>query len=765
MKRISGVALAVSVAVVLVWYAGPGTPGDPDPGSPSGSGTSPAESYKQRVLREAMRGLRYDTGRVRIDETDRREVDRPGDPTAAREDAERGEMFLRRNVEVFAIGAFTEAVITTPDDPALYEGLGRALRRKGKIDEAEAALRTAIDRDPGFALARRDLAELLDANGRRNEAIEEWNRVLAIDPADGRAHARLAAVHLLRGDLDAARTHGETAERLGTRMAARFFPAIDALATGGSLPAIPVAAGGAPEVGPQVRVDESGIDAANETSIAASLTNPDEVVATWNDWRDSGLNEVVRMGVSVSLDGGATWNDRLVRPPLPNRSDVEGDPMTAYDPRTGDLWVGAISFASNGGLYSARKIAGSTSFEPSVQIGQLFFADKGWMAAGPRPGDPLSTNVYIAYNEGVRRSLDGGQTWSQAVDIGSGLGFLPRVGPDGTLHVSSWDGSDRHVLRKSTNGGVTFGPSITIATRLDVWDTQDGSRFPGNFRVPSINTLAVDPNSGVLYAVYPDTTNIVGGNANVDLYFTRSDDDGQTWSAPVALAIDGLLGVGDQFFPWLEVDGDGTLHLVYYDSQNTEQDDNQQDGFLDAYYAQSTDGGGNFTIFRLTEEPFNSRDDGLDRGLSQFMGDYLGLAYSGSKVYPCYPSSQNGDTDIFVHSIDVAGDPDALALEPPTPGIPRENSTITASGGTPGEKTFFVFGSEAGTKNVAACPGFTIDIRRPRFLGKRDTNENGVATLEFFVPPRAEGRTILFQAGQVNPCAKSEVVSFTFGTP
>ena len=84
-----------------------------------------------------------------------------------------------------------------------------------------------------------------------------------------------------------------------------------------------------PVIGPQVRIDVAGgTGAANETTGSSSELFPMEAVAAWNDWRE-GTNppEIIRMGVSVTLDGGATWIDFLVRPPGPNQSNVEGDPI------------------------------------------------------------------------------------------------------------------------------------------------------------------------------------------------------------------------------------------------------------------------------------------------------------------------------------------------------------------------------------------------------------------------------------------------------
>lgn len=403
-------------------------------------------------------------------------------------------------------------------------------------------------------------------------------------------------------------------------------------------------------IGPQIRVDVDGTTfASNETSCAASEANPNEIVVTWNDWRHSTDFEVINMGVALSMDGGRTWEDFLVRPPVANQSGVEGDPMTAFDPRTGDLWVGAISFAGNGGIYVARKRPGNDFFDESVMATGTG-VDKCWMAAGPAPGDPEATRVYIAYNLGVIRSTDMGETWSSAVNLGSGSGFLPRVGPNGELYVVYWDFGSGMWIRSSFNGGVSFHPAVRVATRLDVWGVQETTRFPGRFRVPSFLYLAVDQNDGTLYAVYFDTTNIVDGNWNVDLYFTKSTDQGSHWTTPLVIITDND-PPGDQFFPWIEVDPSGVLHMVYYDSKNTVQDDDDENGMFDAYYATSNDGGDTWSEFLLTPQPFNSILDGLDRGESQFIGDYSGMAVAGGRAIPCYLSTQNGDSDIFVHLI------------------------------------------------------------------------------------------------------------------
>jgi len=404
-----------------------------------------------------------------------------------------------------------------------------------------------------------------------------------------------------------------------------------------------------PDIGPITRVDTLGDTlSADETTASASDVNPNEIVAGWNDYRPDGT---IRSGFSLSLDAGQTWESFILRPPAGRGSQTEGDPMSAFDPRTGTLWAAAISFSSGGGIYVARKDPGETEFHPSV-MAEDGFVDKCWMAAGPRPGEPNSTRVYIAYNLGVIWSDDMGQTWTNPRSLGDGIGFLPRVGPQGELYVAYWDFGDGMKLKRSLDGGATFS-THTIATRMDTWGTQDGSRFPGTFRVPPLVTLDVDQNTGTLYATYFDTTDIVGGNRNVDLYFTKSTDNGTTWSTPVVINTDAD-PPGDQFFSWIEADSEGRLNIVFFDSRHTPQNDGVTNGMFDAYYMFSDDGGDTWSEFRLTPDPWNSADDGI-LGSFQFLGDYLGMAAAAGKLYPIYIDTSAGRAQLFTRVVTFGG--------------------------------------------------------------------------------------------------------------
>ncbi|MCW5939615.1 MAG: exo-alpha-sialidase [Fimbriimonadaceae bacterium] len=407
-------------------------------------------------------------------------------------------------------------------------------------------------------------------------------------------------------------------------------------------------------VGSPIRVDPGrGTFAANETSSASAGPGGTEIVTSWNDWSESvGTTEIIRCGVAVSSNAGATWSDFTLRPPVNNRSSVEGDPFAVYDNRTGNVWVGAISFAGNGGVYIARKTPGVNTFDNPVMVQASGSADKVWGAAGPIPGNQNTTRMYVAYNLGVARSNDLGSTWQAPVSLGSGLGFNPRVGPEGNVYVSFWNFSNQTFqLRRSLDGGNTYLAAQTLLTRVGTWGTGDCPIIPGNFRIPALPCIAVDPVSGVVYSASSDSGNLVGSNRNCDTFFQKSTDGGATWTSPVPLFRNTTLS-RDHFFPWIEVDRSGRIHMLYYSTEAVSQNDtNTASCIMDAWYAFSDDGGDTWERARLTPVSFDGMNDGLARSMA-FYGDYLGVAWGGQRVYPHYVASwPNNDPDNYVNVV------------------------------------------------------------------------------------------------------------------
>jgi hypothetical protein len=436
--------------------------------------------------------------------------------------------------------------------------------------------------------------------------------------------------------------------------------------------ATPAAADAAPRIGPQVRVDK-GTSFSVETAALSLPSNPSEVFAAWYDGRQipGTPNTLTRLAMAASKDGGQTWNESLLDVPPELLSRIAADPMLTYDPRTGTVWLGGVSLGSNAGVFVYRKDPGAASFGPPVTVIKDPAVDKPWMAAAADPQDPTRTRLYITHNLGLQISTDLGNTWSAPVPLGEYPAFQPRTGPNGELYIAYWDLADGVMIRRSFDGGRTLSAPIRAATRRDFWPLQQaGSRFPGKFRAAPFAYLAVDPRNGTLYVVYFDTTSVVNGRYDVDLYMTRSTDRGTTWSVPKVINGDAT-PPGDQFFPWIEVDAKGRLHVVFYDTRNTPQEDDSAEAWIDAYYTVSADGGATWSEHRLTPAPFSSISPKPPGILSQFIGDYNGLAVAGDRAWPVYMSTQNGEADIFTHEV---------ALAAATPCVPDDQSLCLNNG-------------------------------------------------------------------------------------
>lgn len=214
------VMAALGVAMFVFGCASGRSPAAP--GGETAGQTAPPSHYRSALLADAMRGLRYDSGRVEIDHAVADTIARRGTRAEALAEYERGRELLQRNQRILAIKAHTRAVLIAPDEPLVYEGLAAALLAKGKVAEAVAAWRTALDLDPERLEARLHLAEALQRQRRFAGAAATFRQVLKQDPQCAAAHARLAVVLYYLGDDAGAWQHVHRAEALGAPVPPQF---------------------------------------------------------------------------------------------------------------------------------------------------------------------------------------------------------------------------------------------------------------------------------------------------------------------------------------------------------------------------------------------------------------------------------------------------------------------------------------------------------------------------------------------------------------
>ncbi len=390
----------------------------------------------------------------------------------------------------------------------------------------------------------------------------------------------------------------------------------------------------------QTNVDIDGNDiigdAGNEPSIAVDPTNPDRIVMGWRQF-DTVTNNFRQAGNAYSLDGGLTWtfpgplNPGVFRSDPVLDFDAQGnfyynslqgnfacdvykitdggtDWGAPFPAKGGDKqWMridrsGGVGDGNNYSYWNSnfstcgpgsftRSTDGSNTFEDCLIIdgdpswGTLAVDADGTLYMVGRSGgsivvvkstsakDPLVTPTWDSVNV---VDLDGqlsgfvpinpqgllGQAWVD-VDISGGAGHGNVYVLASVDRISNSDRGDV-MFSKSTDGGVTFSSPTRINNDI------------GTNAYQWFGTMSVAPN-GRIDVAWLDTRDAPTGTNMSALYFTYSEDQGETWfpNSKLSQDFDPHIGypqqdkMGDYFDM---VSDDGGAHLAWVNTINGGQD-------------------------------------------------------------------------------------------------------------------------------------------------------------------------------------------------
>ena len=113
-----------------------------------------------------------------------------------------------------ALPLLEAALASRPDDLAAWEAKGFALEQLGRYAEGLATFRSALHREPGRESALLGAADAAARAGRRDDAIADLRRAIAINPMRWAYHADLASLYFKGRDWPAAAATGREALRL-----------------------------------------------------------------------------------------------------------------------------------------------------------------------------------------------------------------------------------------------------------------------------------------------------------------------------------------------------------------------------------------------------------------------------------------------------------------------------------------------------------------------------------------------------------------------
>jgi hypothetical protein len=403
--------------------------------------------------------------------------------------------------------------------------------------------------------------------------------------------------------------------------------------------------------------DTTAQDTQSETAIVLGAGS--KVIVAYND--SVGMiagDNYHAIGYSRSANGGASFQEMGSLPLNPHHD--ESDPTLARSAKTGTVFLSTMGIDSvtvnpspppplqwsgteqvdvfrstNNGASFQQPANGTPGFVANVDN-----TDKPWIAVDNFPG-PGYGNVYLVTRHSVQepapvywnndilltRSTDDGVTFgpSGGTVIASSVtqptiqGANVTVGPDHSVYVFWWDQTKavfnsfnaQLLMRKSTDGGVTFGDPITVATLRtpylngDLMLTDSGGHYISTNAFPQ---AVVNPVTGDMYVAFDDWGDNVGkanwGDNSKDkgnIYFTESTDGGQHWSKPVQVNDDQTRN--DQWFPALAVTPDGShVGLFWYDRRL-----DPANNLIDRFGAIGTISGHTVTFganFRITDVSF-----------------------------------------------------------------------------------------------------------------------------------------------------------------
>jgi hypothetical protein len=406
--------------------------------------------------------------------------------------------------------------------------------------------------------------------------------------------------------------------------------------------------------GANVRVSGAQTAPRSESDIRINFLNPSQVIAASNNISSSG-----RQGQYYSSNGGSTWGQTTL--PLTSTDAFHSDPTVDWR-SNGTAWATTIGINNSGTSLKMRTYTSSTggsswTFE-STFSGTQTSADKQMVWIDHSSTSTRKDSIYACWHNGNpayinRRTATG--AWgtplqvSGAESTGTAIGCDIKTNSTGDVFVFWPTTSNRRVIvRKSTDGGATWSAAVIVRTMFDAYDI--GIPSFANRRA-LIYTSGGAYRSGTINNVYVAWTDLTGAtgctsasnepgtnassSCKTRIWFSRSTDGGTTWSS--AVMINNQASLNDQFNQALAVDeSTGRIAIIYYDTvgDSTRKTTN-------VYYQTSADNGATWSAAtKVTTASTNETIAGADSG-NQY-GDYNSLTGWASKFLPSWTDRRSG---------------------------------------------------------------------------------------------------------------------------
>ena len=462
-------------------------------------------------------------------------------------------------------------------------------------------------------------------------------------------------------------------------------------------------------------------------------------------------------GWSRSTDGGSTFIDGGSLPE--GVGGHAGDPVLARNNVTGRIYYATLGFTTST-IRVFRSDDNAQTWLPAITgTPGGSSEDKQWMVvdnfAGAGQGNVYLISRRFGAPAGIyfHRSIDHGATFTTGLQLwAGGQGAYLAVGPDHSIYAFSLQGNTSLQMRKSTNGGVSFSTAVTIASGLGGGTNGDlllngmrnGLATFSSFRSNGFPAVAINPVSGQIFVAY---ANNPAGTDKADIQLINSTDGGATWSLPTKVNDDATLR--DQWQPAIAVTPTGSHVGVFYYSREEDASNNlfRYRGRIATISGTTLTFGASENISDVASQPEFGRDSLVN---TVYMGDYDQAAATSDAFHVVWSDSRaahplGGGTPRMDPNVYY----DRIPLAPAAPAVTNSNFVFANA---PQRLTF------AFDQNVGASLDLG-DIQVQRLPGGPFVNPTGLsynagtntATFSFTgILPDDDFRATLLAAGITN---------------
>ncbi len=405
--------------------------------------------------------------------------------------------------------------------------------------------------------------------------------------------------------------------------------------------------------------------------------------------------------IYYTTDFGQTWQKSTFQNMPHVAGDISGgggDPVFTFDAdgRLYFTWIDLYGAQAdflwgtvNMGIFWAYSDdKGATWIQPvhdTVLLGQMDMilgvptgtsspvSDKQWMDAD-RTGGTYNNNVYISYVT-IFQDGNGNSTYTikcktkpagveefttEATISDSTFVFTQfsslKVDYNGNVHVTFYGSKQDSVLALwhsvSTDGGVTFSMPNKISNvrfnlpmfQVQPYDTIEGINQQRLYPSPY---MAANPANGDIYITWTAFGIDSLSGTGSDIYFSKSSDNGISWSIPQIVNDDGTNL--HNYYSSIFVNDLGEIEIGFYDRRNDPANNIQTDFF----YGTSDDGGQTFENSYATSTTTDFSTVGISN--QNFgIGEYTQILATNNYIIPVWTDGRknNGDLDIYTAFID-----------------------------------------------------------------------------------------------------------------